>query len=302
DRHMLSVFAPGRGNYAYISKEREWQQTVGFFGKALMAHDTLMRVLAAEKIASFPASPNLTAVARFEFFRRGDRLAGVWVVRQGALRFALPITTGTKPGVADYLPAPHGLPGFAAPVEQVLPAGASFYEMADGRILVAGDGADEIVPGKDGRSLRATWRRFALVGGKSGELIEPGFQVAVEWRVDGASLQRTETLTSSSGITIRRLAMTLPSTAGIQSAGAHGATLLVGADAPLQVRVSGDLPIAASTEWVGDEPRGRGARGAIPLHLTFATTDLALQPGQSRTWVLGLEVLTVRTTIHRATR
>ena len=36
-RHMLQVFAPGRGNYAYITKEREWQQNVGFFGKALMA-------------------------------------------------------------------------------------------------------------------------------------------------------------------------------------------------------------------------------------------------------------------------
>ncbi len=125
DRHVLTVFAPGRGNYSYITKEREWQQTVGFFGKALMAHDTLMRVLAAEKVTSFPERPALPDVARFEFFRRGDRPAGVWLVRQGPLRFALPITTGTKPGVADYLPAPHGLPGFVAPVEQTVPAGAS---------------------------------------------------------------------------------------------------------------------------------------------------------------------------------
>ena len=51
---MLSVFAPGRGNYAYITKEREWQQTVGFFGKALMAQDTLMRVLAAENVDALP--------------------------------------------------------------------------------------------------------------------------------------------------------------------------------------------------------------------------------------------------------
>jgi hypothetical protein len=120
-RHILQVFAPGRGNYSYITKEREWQQNVGFFGKALMAEDTLMRVLAAEKITSFPAQPNLPAVARFEFFRHGDRPAGVWLVRQGPLRFALPITSGTKPGVADYLPAPHGLPGFTAPVEQTVP-------------------------------------------------------------------------------------------------------------------------------------------------------------------------------------
>jgi len=107
-RHILQVFAPGRGNYAYITKEREWQQNVGFFGKALMAEDSLMRVLASERVTAFPAQPSLPAVARFEFFRRGDRPAGVWLVRQGPLRFALPITSGTRPGVADYLPAPHG--------------------------------------------------------------------------------------------------------------------------------------------------------------------------------------------------
>ena len=152
----------------------------------------------------FPERPALPAVARFEFFRRGDRPAGVWLVRQGPLRFALPITTGTKPGVADYLPAPHGLPGFAAPVEQTVPAGASFFEMPDGRVLAATDGADEIVPGADGRLLRATWRRFAVVGDKTGNLIEPGFEVSIAWRIAGATLTRTETLTTTRDVTIRR--------------------------------------------------------------------------------------------------
>ena len=153
---MLTVFAPGRGNYAYITKEREWQQTVGFFGKALMAHDTLMRVLAAEKVTSFPEHPTLPDVARFEFFRRGDRPAGVWLVRQGPLRFALPITTGTKPGVADYLPAPHGLPGFARRSSRSFPPARPSSRWRTARILAATDGADEIVPGADGRSLRVT--------------------------------------------------------------------------------------------------------------------------------------------------
>ena len=53
--------------------------------------------------------------------RQGERPAGVWVVRRGRLRFAVPFTTGPKPGFADYLPAPQGLPGFAAPVEHVAP-------------------------------------------------------------------------------------------------------------------------------------------------------------------------------------
>ena len=193
NRHMLKVFAPGRGNYAYITKEREWQQNVGFFGKALMAQDTLMRVLAAENVDAFPERPALPAVARFEFFRRGDRPAGVWLVRQGPLRFALPITTGTKPGVADYLPAPHGLPGFVAPVEQAVPAGASYFETARRPRRRRHRQRGRHRAGPDGRSLRATWRRFALVGGKTGEWIEPGFNVSIDWRIDGATLTRTET-------------------------------------------------------------------------------------------------------------
>ena len=155
----------------------------------------------------------LPAVARFEFFRRGDRPAGVWLVRQGPLAFALPITSGTRPGVADYLPSPHGLPGFTAPVEQTVPAGASYFELPDGRVLAATDGADDITPGADGRSLEATWRRFALVGGKTGNLIEPGFTVSITWRIDGATLTRTETLTAAHDVSIRRVSFLLSSTA-----------------------------------------------------------------------------------------
>ncbi|HXG54305.1 MAG TPA: hypothetical protein VNJ03_02920 [Vicinamibacterales bacterium] len=299
DRHMLSVFAPGRGNYAYITKAREWQQTVGFFGKALMAQDTLMRVLRAEKVVSFPAHPSLPPVARFEFFRRGARPAGVWVVRQGALRFALPITTGTKPGVADYLPAPHGLPGFAAPVEEIVPAGASFFELADGTTLAATDGADDIQPGADGRSLRATWRRFGQIGKKSGELVEPGFEVSVEWRIIGSTLSRAETITANQHVTIRRLAFILPSTATDQSQspaanGAAGVIRLSGPEGVLEARTAGELPIAASVRRMGDAPLGRGARGAIPLHVAFEATNIELRPGRARSWVLSLDASPLR--------
>lgn len=293
DRHMLSVFAPGRGNYAYISREREWQQTVGFFGKALMAQDTLMQALASERVTAFPAEPTLAAVARFEFFRRGARPAGVWLVRQGHLRFALPITSGTKPGVADYLPAPHGLPGFAAPVEQVVPAGASFFELTDGTTIAATDGTDEIAPGADGRSLRATWRRFAVIGGKSGELVEPGFEVSVEWRIDGSTLTRTETVTATRAIDLKRVVWLLPSTAtSHDGSGApnSGDMRLTGTEGTLSVRVAGDLPVAKSVRTVGDEPLGRGARGAVPTHVTFEATNLRLQSGQPRTWTIHLDV------------
>jgi hypothetical protein len=297
DRHELMVFAPGRGNYAYITKEREWQQTVGFFGKALMAEDTLMSALSAEKIASFPEQPHLPAVARFEFFRKGDRPAGVWLVRQGTLRFALPITTGTKPAVADYLPAPHGLPGFAAPVEQTVSAGASFFEMPDGQTLAATDGADKIAPGADGRSLRATYRRFVAVGGKTGAWIEPGYEVSTSWRLkidgSGSSLIRTETLTSNRDVTIRRLSFILSSTATSHSQSpvsprADGVIRLSGPEGVLETHAAGDLLVTTSIRDIGDEPLGRGPRLAIPTHVTFEAQDIRLRAGQPRSWELSL--------------
>ena len=284
---MLQVFAPGRGNYAYITKEREWQQNVGFFGKALMAEDTLMRVLAAEKVASFPERPVLPAVARFEFFRRGDRPAGVWLVRQGPLAFALPITSGTRPGIADYLPSPHGLPGFTAPVEQTVPAGASYFELPDGRVLAATDGADDIKPGADGRSLEATWRRFALVGGKTGNLIEPGFTVSITWRIDGATLTRTETLTAAQDVSIRRVSFLLSSTATSYTNPAS-AIRLSGPDGVLEAATSGSLQMRSAIRTVGDEPLGRGPRVPIPTHVSYEANAIQLRAGQPQTWVLSL--------------
>ncbi len=288
NRHMLQVFAPGRGNYAYITKECEWQQKVGFFGKALMAEDSLMRVLTGENVTAFPARPNLPAVAQFEFFRRGARPAGVWLVRQGPLRFALPITSGTRPGVADYLPAPHGLPGFTAPVEQTVPAGASFFEMADGNTLAATDGADEIVPGADGRSLNATWRRFAIVGDKTGNLFEPGFAVSITWTIEGATLTRTETLTSTRDVSIRRVVLLLSSTATSYEKPQPTTIRLSSPDGLLDATTSGNLQMRSAIRTVGDEPLGRGPRVPIPTHVTYEAAGVQLRAGQPHSWGLSL--------------
>jgi hypothetical protein len=48
DTHLLSIFAFGRGNYSYISREREWQQTTGFFGKLANSHTPIMNALEKE--------------------------------------------------------------------------------------------------------------------------------------------------------------------------------------------------------------------------------------------------------------
>src|SRR6266849_6692032 len=210
--HVLSVFAFGRGNYAYITREREWQQTVNFFGKGALAQARFGEALRREKIAAFPADIVRRDVARFVFFRHGNRPAGVWLVRQGPIYFTLPITTGTKPGVADYLPAPHGLPGFENPVEQIYPSLVPFIELGDGRVIVATDGADEIQPGADGKSLRGVWRHWAVLGSKAGELIDPHITSEVVWRLDGATLTRDEKLKADQAVSIRRWWMAVPTT------------------------------------------------------------------------------------------
>jgi hypothetical protein len=299
--HLLKVFAPGRGNYAYITREREWQQTVGFFGKALEAHATLMDALERERVAVIPEAPKLPRVARFEWFRRGERPAGAWLVREGPLRFALPITTGTTAGVADYLPAPHGQPGFAAPVEQLMPALVPFFELADGRVIVATDGADAIEPSADGRSLLATWRRFAVVGGATGSFVEPGFTTRVSWRVEGAALVRSETLSAERDLGLR-FRVSLPSTARkaapVVRDGRQGQRF-ESADGVLEVSYAAPFALSAGVSGLGDEPLGRGARGAVPTHLNLEAREVRLAAGRPQTWEIRLAAEEPRREVHR---
>ena len=230
---------------------------------------------------------------RFEFSRRGDRPAGTWLVSRGRLNFNLPITTGILPGIADSLPAPHGLANFAAPVEQVYPALVPFIELADGRELVAADGADEIQPSPDGRTLRAVWRRWALIGGKPGQLIDPHITSNVVWRVDGNTLKREETLLSSENVYLRRWWFAVPTTASRQKVKAKGGehrALLESQDATLEIRTSADWPLKVSLLTTGGGPLGRGARGNIPQHLVYEAESFRLRPNVAARWRITLKV------------
>ncbi len=290
--HRLSVFAFGRGNYAYISPDREWQQTTGFFGKAALAHMLFTEALAKENLKQFPGEIVRPDLARFEFFRRGERQAGVWLVRQGPFFFTLPITTGTKPGVADYLPAPHGLPGFAAPVEQVYPALVPFVELANGRTLVAADGADEIEPAADGKSLRAVWRRWAVVGTKSGQLEDPHVTSEVVWKIEGTTLTREETLKASADVSVKRWRLAVPTTAARSEVNFDGGRRLdrfVSDDGSLEVSATADWPLNVSVQAAGGGALGRGARGGVPLHLVYEARDVSLKAGEPVRWRITLK-------------
>jgi hypothetical protein len=301
--HLLSVFDFGRGNYGYINREREWQQTTGFFGKVAHAHRLLSAALTDAGVERFPATPSLAPVARYEPFQvpapsaskspveGAGRQAGVWVVRQGAMRFALPFTTGTRPGVADYLPAPHGLAGFAAPVEQVLPSLVPFVELPDGKTIVAADGADRIDAAADGRSVKATWTRWAQIGGRAADPIAPGLTAQVEWRLDGSSLMRTEQLTASAPMVIRAWRVVVPST-GWQwetTTGSPRTDAISGNEGRLAVTVTqSDWPISIRGVTTGDSPQGRGAKGPIPFHLQLEASNLTLAAGKPQGWALRL--------------
>jgi hypothetical protein len=290
---MLSVFAFGRGNYAYINRDREWQQTTSFFGKAALAHTLFMEALKRENIKEFSSEIVRSDLTRFEFFRRGDRPAGVWLVRQGSVYFTLPITTGTKPGIADYLPAPHGLPGFANPVEQVYPSLVPFLELAGGRVLVAGDAADEVYPGADGKSLRAIWRHWAVIGGKAGQLAEPRITAEVVWRLEGKTLTRDETLKATEAATVKRWWIAVPTTAAITEVefkqGQRWDRMNLG-EATLSIAATADWPLMISVKAMGDAPLGRGARGPLPLHLVYESHNLQLKPDKPALWRLILSV------------
>jgi hypothetical protein len=279
DTHLLSIFAFGRGNYSYITREREWQQTTGFFGKLANSHTAIMNALEKENVGSFPAVPLLRDVARFEFFRNApERPAGVWLVRQGELRFALPITTGPKPGISDYLAAPFGLAGFAAPVEQTYPVLVPYVELEDGRTVVAADGADAIEPSADGRTLSARWTRWVTIGGKSGEWNDVGLTSEVVWRITGNSISREETLSSAKPLMIRSWRMAVPTSYGkvdSELVGNKRIDRFSSNQGSLSVELSDNsFPIATSIIATGNGPLGKGVHGPVPLHLVLEAKNI----------------------------
>jgi hypothetical protein len=181
------------------------------------------------------------------------------------------------------LPAPYGLAGFAAPVEQIYPVLTPQIELADGRVIVATDGADSIEPGADGRSLRVRWNKWAVVGTGAGKLQDVGLTTEVVWRIDGGVLTREETLSSKAPVGIRRWWLAVPSSydrVETQNAGDVRVDRFSSKSGTLSVQLKGDFPVATSIVATGDSALGRGVHGAIPLHLVYEAQDLTVMPGK----------------------
>src|SRR5262249_21354467 len=282
--HLLRVFDFGQGDYDYLTKQCEWQQTTTFFGKVIASQESFMGALEKEGVKSFPSRPNLGNVARFEYFRNGPgRVFGVWVVRQDRLRFALPFVAGPLAAISDYAPAPHGLPAFAVPVQKVYPCLVPFLELDDGRTIAAADGADEIRSSPDGQAITATWKHWVVPGTKAGETVDPGLMTEVTWSITGNVLSRSEIVTASREVKIRRIWMAVPTRADqVETSFANGMRTdrLISKEGGLDIRVLySDWPIQVSAFAMGTDPLGRGTRGALPLHLVMETADgLSLVP------------------------
>lgn len=292
ETHMFNVFGYGRGNYSYINPSREWQQAGTGLGKIILAHDAFMKALAKENVTGFPVSPLLPNLRRFEFFNQGEKQEGVWLVRHGKLRFALPITVGTKPAIADYLPAPFGLPGFAAPVEVEYPSFVPFLTLGDGKVYAAADGADAIIPAADGSSLKILNTKWARVGSKSGERFENGLKSEVEFRIEMGRLVRRETLTAKRDVEIKVWMFAYPSTATssrqnsigkmtqFEMSGPEGTTL-VSIEVPERTKIG--------INATGDGKLGKGVLRAIPLHIFAEKADFKLAAGQKMSWMISVE-------------
>lgn len=290
--HMFNVFGYGRGNYSYINPSREWQQTGTGFGKLILAHDGFIKALANENVTEFPAEPSLPQVKRFEWFAQGGKKEGVWLVRQGKLRYALPITVGTKPAISDYLPAPFGLPGFAAPVEEVYPSFVPFLTLTDGNVYAASDGADSILPEADGTALKFTNTKWARVGSKSGERFENGLRSDVEFSIESGRLVRRETLTAIRETEIKIWKFAFPSTGNSFSSGRSGQrwdVVLTGPEGDAAVSIEVPEGTRIGINATGDSRLSKGVVRAIPLHIVAEKTNIKLSAGQKWSWTISVE-------------
>src|SRR5258705_5075097 len=104
-----------------------------------------------------------------------------------------------------------------------------------------------------------------------------------------------EVITASKAVRVRRLWMAVPSLADhIETSlvGSLRSDLLISKEGALEVHVlHSDWPIQISAFATGDDPLGRGARRAIPLHLVLEAENISLMPGVKQKLDIELSIL-----------
>jgi hypothetical protein len=206
------------------------------------------------------------------------------------LHFALSFVTGPKAATSDYEPVPNGFPGVAAPVEKIYPCLVPFLELD--KTIAAADGADEIKPSVDGKSVTAVWRRWVIPGNKAGDVVDAGLISEVTWTLQGNRLRRVESLTSSQPLNVHRIWLAIPSRFDhLETSYLQGARIdrLISEETTLEVQVNNsDLPFDISACATGNDPLGRGDRGPLALHLILQSKSFSLTPAVPKHWELSL--------------
>jgi hypothetical protein len=131
-----------------------------------------------------------------------------------------------------------------------------------------------------------------VVGSKAGETVDPDLVSEVTWFLQGNDLHRVESLTASKPLKLGRLWLAIPSRNShleiLEPSGARFERLTsTGTTLDVQVKRS-DWPVQIFARATGDDPLGRGDRGAIPLHLVLESKNVSLTAGAPETWEITL--------------
>ena len=180
------------------------------------------------------------------------------------------------------------------PVEQTVPALVPYIELADGKVIVATDGADEIAPAGDARSLKAVWKRWAVVGGKSAQFLDAGLTTTVTWKIEGKTLTRTESIAASQPKTIRRFSVMFPSSGDrVSTTIAEGRRIdrFESSEGAVEVSVpNASTPLTAKISATANTALGKGSRSPVPMILQFEANDIEVKPATPLNWTVSINL------------
>src|SRR5205814_1793508 len=154
---------------------------------------------------------------------------------------------------------------------------------------------DEIDPAEDGKSLRVVWKRWVVVGADPCKFVEPNLVTGVTWKIDGDTLVRSEKISASQPVAIKRFSVIFPSTGDRVATRFEDGVRIDRFDAKdnaLEACVqSHGTTLEKSIEATGDSALGKGARGAIPLILRMESHDLTIAPDSPLEWSISLKMI-----------